>query len=119
MNVLFIVMEFIPINIGGVYRPLRFVNGLKRHGINPIVVTFTIDDNLKKIHHKIDENLMDLLNSEIPVIRIPLDGITFYTNTSWKRFKYVFNNNKGDNFLNAWEKNFYKVIPGIIQQYLP
>ncbi len=39
-NILFVVMEFVPLNLGGVFRPLRFVNGLKKNNINPVVVTF-------------------------------------------------------------------------------
>src|SRR5438045_9475684 len=118
MNVLFIVMEFIPLNVAGVYRPLKFINGLKNSGINPIVISFEIDENIKKIHKKTDYKLNELLNPGITVVRIPLSDITNYYSNRWRRFLNIYFNSS-DNFLKAWKKNFYNQIPGLIEQYCP
>jgi hypothetical protein len=111
-------MEFAPINIAGVFRPMRFVNGLKKKGINPIVITFEIDDNLRKALDKIDFSLNDKLDPGIRVIRIPIDDLTQYSNTRWKNFRHIYFN-PTDNFLKGWRKNFYSRIDDIIKEYNP
>ena len=116
--VLFIVMEFIPLNLAGVYRPLRFINGLKAHGIEPVVITFCVDENLKKVQKKIDYNLNDQLNPDITIIRVPISDITKLYSTKWKAFINIYFN-PTDNFLKAWKREFYKLIPGIIAKYKP
>jgi glycosyltransferase involved in cell wall biosynthesis len=116
--VLFVVMEFIPLNLAGVYRPLRFINSLKENGIEPIVITFCVDENLKKVQNKIDYRLNDYINSDIKVIRIPISDITKLYSTKWRAFINIYFN-PTDNFLKAWKKEFYRLIPGIITKYKP
>lgn len=111
-------MEFIPINIAGVFRPLRFINGLKKNGINPIVVTFSVNENLLKVQNRIDNDLMKLVDPEVTIIRIPLDDISSFTSTRIRKVKNVYFNTT-DNFLKAWRTNFFKEIPAIIEKYDP
>ena len=108
-------MEFIPLNLGGVYRPLRFANGLKEAGINPIIITFEVDDNLKKIQNKFDFKLFDKLRKDITVYRIPLEDVTQFYKNKFTRFKNIYFN-VTDNYLKAWRKNFYKQIPALANE---
>lgn len=119
MNVLFIVMEFVPLNLGGVFRPLRFANGLKENGINPIIITFEINKNLKKVQNKFDFKLLDKLNKDITVYRIPLDDLTTYYESKFGRFRNIYFNGLTDNYLKAWRKNFFKILPSLIEKYDP
>ena len=111
-------MEFIPLNLGGVYRPLRFANGLKEAGINPIIITFEVDENLKKIQNKFDYKLLDKLRKDITVYRIPLNDVTRFHKSKFSRFKNIYFN-VTDNYLKAWRNNFYTQIPSIIKKHNP
>src|ERR1700688_1637929 len=111
-------MEFIPLNLGGVFRPLRFVNGLKKNNINPIVVTIKDDANLRKVQNRFDYDLMDRLDKDIQVYRIPLGDIDKYYNTRIARFKNIYFNTT-DNYFKAWRKNLFEQLPGIIEKHKP
>jgi glycosyl transferase family 4/glycosyl transferase family 1 len=117
-NILFIAMEFVPLNLGGVFRPLRFVNSLYKNGIQPIIITFADDPHLRKVHSRFDYGLMEKLDKGIEIYRIPLDDISEYYNTGFKRFRNIWFNTS-DNFLNAWEKNLYRELPAIIAKHRP
>ena len=118
MTVLFIVMEFVPVNVAGVYRPLKFINGLKKAGLDPVVISIATDDNLKKIHKHTDPKLNTLLHPDIKIIRIPMDDITEFYSSRWKQFVNIYFN-ATDNFLKAWKKNFYEKLPQVINEYKP
>ena len=73
---LFLVMEFIPLNLAGVYRPLRFINFLAEKGEYPIVISFEIDETVKKLYPNIDLELNKQLHKNVTVYRVPLSIIT-------------------------------------------
>lgn len=118
MTVLFVVMEFVPINNAGVYRPLRFINGLKKSGIDPVVVTFTVDENLKKIVNKFDFELENKLRKDITVYRIPIDDMTAYYRNKISKFWNIYFNIT-DNYFKAWRRNFNLQLPSIIKKHKP
>ena len=117
-NILFVVMEFVPLNLGGVFRPLRFVNGLKKNNINPVVVTFEDNANLRKVQSRFDYDLMDKLDKNIPVYRIPLDDMDKYSKTRIARFKNTYFNTT-DNYFKAWKRNLFSQLPEIIEKHQP
>lgn len=117
-NVLFIVMEFAPVNIAGVHRPLRFINALSRSGVHPIVVTIEIDENFKRIQEKFDYDLLSRIERGVTVIRIPAADISRYSEGKISSFFNVYWN-RTDNFLKAWKKNFYREIYRIIDRFKP
>mgnify|MGYP002364821005 CR=1 FL=1 len=118
MHVLFIAMEFPPLNVAGVYRPMRFLNSLVEKGITPVVLTFAVDDNFKKNHRNFDEQLLNQLDPRIIIERIPMQDISMLHRTKLKSFLNIYFN-ATDNYLKAWKENFYKAIPGIIKKYSP
>jgi len=119
MNILFIAMEFIPLNLGGVFRPLRFVNGLKQNKINPIIITFDDNANLRKVQTKFDYDLLEKLNKDIRVYRIPLDDIGKYYKSRLARFRNIYFNVVSDNYRKAWEENLFQQLPAIIKEHQP
>jgi glycosyltransferase involved in cell wall biosynthesis len=111
-------MEFVPLNLGGVFRPLRFVNGLKKNGIDPIVVSFADDEQLRKVHNRFDYALMDKLDKDIPLYRIPLGDMSRYYSSRFRRFKNIYFN-ADDNYLKAWKDNLFARLPEIIEKHRP
>ncbi|HMD00984.1 MAG TPA: glycosyltransferase, partial [Ferruginibacter sp.] len=100
------------------YRPLRFVNGLQANGVDPVVVSFAVDENLKKVINKFDYGLENELRKDVTVYRVPLEDMTKFYETKWKRFKNIYFN-VTDNYLKAWRKNFYEQLPAILQKHKP
>jgi hypothetical protein len=117
-TILFIAMEFIPLNLGGVFRPLRFANGLNSAGIRPVIITFEDNTHLRKVQNRFDYALMDRLDKDIPVYRIPLDDIDRYRNNRLKRFWNVYFN-ATDIYSKAWKKNLFERLPEIISKHQP
>jgi len=111
-------MEFVPLNLGGVFRPLRFVNGLAENNINPIIVTFEDNEHLRKVQSRFDYGLMDKLNKDIRVYRIPLDDMSVYYENAFSRFKNTYFN-ISDNYAKAWRGNLFRQLPGIIERHRP
>lgn len=117
-NLLCIIMEFPPFSSAGVFRPLRFLNGLVEKGIQPIVLTFEFDDQLKNGVVKQDFELMDKVDERIIVYRIPLKDMNAYKANRSVGFLSTFFN-LSDNFAKAWEDNLFNILPGIIQKHQP
>jgi Glycosyltransferase Family 4 len=111
-------MEFLPLNLGGVFRPLRFVNGLVAGDINPIVVSFADDANLRKVQNRFDYGLLDKLDKNITVYRVPLDDMDPFYKTRIRRFKNIYFN-PTDNYYKAWKKNVFRQLPEIIEKHKP
>ncbi len=59
LPVLFILMEFAPVNTTGNFRSLKFIKYLGDYGIKPIIVTFIAEEAAIFFNAKID---IDLLN---------------------------------------------------------
>jgi glycosyltransferase involved in cell wall biosynthesis len=117
-NVLFIVMEFVPLNLAGVRRPLRFINSMRSAGFNPIVVTIDFEDGYNDRGYKIDRTLLSELDPDVTVIRIPALKISSFTDSRWKRLINIYFN-RTDNFLKAWAPSLLREMPAIFERYRP
>jgi len=112
-------MEFAPVNSAGIYRSLRFVNALAENNIHPVVLTFEVDENLRKVQSHFDEKLLHLLHPGVKVVRVPLNDITKLTATKWGRIRYIMNNASGDNFYNGWKTEIFSVLDALIPELNP
>lgn len=119
MNVIFIAMEFAPVNSAGIYRPIRFINAMANEGINPIVVTFEVDENLKKVQSNFDKKLLELIHPSVKIVRVPIDDITLLISSSFGRFRFIMNNAAGDNFYNGWKSKIFRVMDKLMMEYAP
>lgn len=119
MTVIFIALEFPPINSAGVYRPLRFINALAERNIQTIVISFEIDENLKKVQGFFDATLVAEIHPKVNVVRVPIDDITEMTSGLLGRIRFIMNNAAGDNFYNAWKKRIFSVVEKLIAEYSP
>ena len=117
-NLLCIIMEFPPFSSAGVFRPLRFLNGLVEKGIQPIVLTFEFDGQLKNGIVKQDIALLDKVDKRIIVYRIPLKDMNTFKRNRVANFVSTFFNTS-DNFAKAWEDNLFSCLPEIIKKHQP
>lgn len=111
---LFLVMEFVPLNLAGVYRPLRFINFLAEKGDFPIVVTFEIDETVKKLYPNIDLDLNRLLHKNVTVYRVPLAIIKIESRIQsfWNIYF-----NLSDGYRKLWKKNLFNTLPVIFERH--
>lgn len=105
-------------NLGGVFRPLRFVNGLVDKGINPIIITFEDNENLRKVQNRFDYDLLETLDKRIQVYRIPLEDMGKYYGSKIARFRNTYFNTT-DNYYKAWKTNLDVQLPKIIAKHAP
>ncbi|MGN6492512.1 MAG: hypothetical protein ACTHLE_10995 [Agriterribacter sp.] len=118
MNVLFLIMEFAPVNTTGNYRSLKFVKYLSNFGITPIIIT------LKEIEASriFNAQISPELNNDIP-----FDTVIYRISCSPFFEK---RRNRVSNFLNvyfkltddigrAWKRNLYTELPEIIEKHKP
>lgn len=111
---LFLVMEFVPLNLAGVYRPLRFINYLAEKGEFPIVVTFEIDETVKKLYPNIDLDLNRLLHKNVTVYRVPL--AIMKKESRFQSFLSIYFN-LSDGYRKLWKKNLFNILPGIFERH--
>jgi glycosyltransferase involved in cell wall biosynthesis len=117
-NVVFIAFEFPPLNRGGVFRPLAFVEHLPKFGIRPIVITldpnsfsstfesYSSDDSLGK--EVLDNTIIYRIKANIPTKNKSKisNFISIYFSMHGNETKY-------------WHKNFRSKIVEIISIHSP
>jgi hypothetical protein len=115
---IFIAYEFPPLQVGGVYRTLGFVNKLKGTGIIPIVITLDNDSIAKTSGNlTLDQKLLDNLNDEALVFRVPSRLNLEKQSSMGKAFDIIGYPNGIEN--KYWEENVLKQIASIIDEYDP
>lgn len=117
-TILFIISEFPPINVAGVYRPIRFMNACVESGYKVVVVTFEHNENLGWPIDKLDENIINLINKEVVIHRVPIKNISLMERNKFLKFwnTYFF---VTDKYARAWKRNLFKQLPVIVQKYKP
>lgn len=117
-RVLFIAYEFPPLKLGGVYRPLGFVNFLKELGYEPIIITLA-----KSAMYRYNPNhVEDTLGLEIREnnIIVEVDSELKHSNEK-SRVKSFIDTFLSPNGIEAkyWRNNFNEVISKCIAEYKP
>jgi glycosyltransferase involved in cell wall biosynthesis len=117
LTVLFIAMEFPPVNTTGNYRALKFIKYLREFGIDPVVVTLKEDQAASLFNTKIDLSLLKEIPENTPIYRVDCD----YKNTEGSKgkafFKMLFRVN--DSLAARWSSYFHKEIGSIIERHKP
>ncbi|MEM7102347.1 MAG: glycosyltransferase [Bacteroidota bacterium] len=119
IKVLFMVMEFAPLNTTGNFRSLKFVKYFREHGIEPIVVTFTPESaaNLWP-KARIDDELLDEIPEETTVYRIPAEDRRKHYSSKLRSFITVYFHIE-DNVARLWKANLMEAIDDIIEKHKP
>ena len=116
--VLFLVMEFAPVNTTGNFRSLKFIKYLNGFGINPIVVTFKKEEAAKYFNAKIDDRLLEEIPKGTAIYRIHCkDGDKYYRNRL-RSFTTIFFSIK-DNLAKRWKKSLFSELDIIIAKHKP
>lgn len=117
IRVLFITMEFPPVNTTGNYRALKFVKYLHEFGIDPIVVTFKEEQGAALFNTKIDASLLHEIPKGTAVYRIDSDYENIEVGRLMKFIGMVLRVN--DSLAKRWLKYFNREIDRIIAQHNP
>ncbi len=110
--ILFIAFEFPPVNSGGSHRPYKLVNALKRKGLQPVVLT--VDVNTLRDGTKLDNNLLEKVDTSVPVHRVKLRSINALDRLLGKGYGFI-----PDISWRRWRNSVISELPNIIGQYKP
>lgn len=117
MTVLFVLLEFAPVNTTGNFRSLKFIKYLPQFGIEPVVISLPPEQAARLFNARIDENLLKEIPDSVPVYRIPCGEIKFPSNRVLAYLDSFFSLN--DKFQDAWQKNLLAELPSIIKKHQP
>ena len=116
--VLFLTMEFAPVNTTGNFRALKFVKYLREFGYEPVVVTFKEDEGATYFNAKLDHGLLKEIPDDLSVYRIHCDdGKRFYKNRL-RSFMTIYFSIK-DTFARRWRKHLFREIGTIVGKHKP
>jgi hypothetical protein len=118
LPVLFLVMEFPPVNTTGNFRALKFVKYLHEFGIEPIVVTLKQEEAAEFFKAKIDDELMKEIPADTRVYRIHCDSAQKYYRNKFRSFITIYFSIK-DNIAKRWRTHLMNALPSIIEKHKP
>jgi hypothetical protein len=110
-------MEFAPVNTTGNFRGLKFLKYINDYGIEPIVITFEINQAAQIFNAKIDENLLEDLPKGISIYRIGIKPLKTVKNKIVQFFKIYFSTE--DELAKKWDKKIMNELPSIILKHKP
>jgi len=120
-DVFFIAYQFPPLNVGGSFRPLKFVKYFNDFDIKPIIFTLLPDDYHKVYSNKKpDYNLLkDIDNVDKEIINVKSDEILSGRKNKIKTFVQIyFSFTKGMEHI-KWKKYFFEAAESALRKYKP
>jgi hypothetical protein len=81
-SVLFVTIEFAPVNTTGNFRSLKFAKYLPLYGLQPVIFTLDIAEASAIFNATIDTNLLAELPADTPIYRTKLSPVA-----DWKKTK--------------------------------
>ena len=117
MNVLFLVMEFAPVNTTGNFRSLKFVKYLKSFGINPIVITLKANEASSIFQAGINNDLLNDIPDGTHIYRIKCNVPVRKYNKLGEFIHIYFS--LVDDIANSWKKNLMEELEPIMQLHQP
>jgi len=116
VDLFYIAYEFPPLNVGGVFRPLKFVKYFNDFNIKPIIFTLKTEDYQKVyLNKKLDENLLsDINNVEKDIIQVKSDS---FINKPEKKIIHFFNILEKNHKI--WKTYFFKEAKAALLKYSP
>ncbi|MDX1652591.1 MAG: glycosyltransferase [Brumimicrobium sp.] len=106
--------EFPPLNVAGIYRQVRFANALASAGYNVNVLTIELTKEYLAAQKKIDYSLLNLVNPNINIIRVPINKIN-PPNNSIGSFYSSWRNSAGDRLYDHISATTKNHIHGMMQ----
>jgi glycosyltransferase involved in cell wall biosynthesis len=115
--VLFLLMEFPPVNTTGNFRGLKILKYINDFGIEPIVITLKANQAASFFNSKIDYDLLNDLPNNIFIYRIESKPIKNYKNYFLQFLKIYFS--VEDEIAKIWEEELMIQLPEIIKKHKP
>ncbi|NOZ34231.1 MAG: glycosyltransferase family 4 protein [Chlorobi bacterium] len=120
-EIFFIAYQFPPLNVGGSFRPLKFVKYFNDFEIKPVIFTLNPDD-----YHKIykqkkpDFNLLKEIESvDKEIIHVKTEDLSAKRKNIFRKFFQIyFSLTKGSEHKN-WEKHFFEAAEKALKKYSP
>ena len=120
INVLYIAIEFAPVNTTGNYRSTAFVKYLPEFGVRPIVITLDIQSALKLFPKAFcDDSLLQDLHKDISIVRIPTNDNSKEPLGRAHDFFRMISRGVGDDFSKLWKRNLFSKIPELVEKHKP
>src|SRR5262245_17374556 len=118
INVLFVAMEFGPVNTTGAFRSLAFTKYLRHHGINPVVVTLPEEQAALAFAAKVDPHLQREMPPNLDLVRVPCEDGTPYHRTRLRQFLTIYFSVE-DSLGGRWRAQLDARLPDIVDRYHP
>lgn len=112
VDVLFISFEFPPLNIGGVFRPFKFVKYLPEFGIRPTVYTLNPDD-YGKVFNKVNIDktvLKELEGLDYRLKPISIDKLEGENDSRIVKFCRIYFNIYRGNEFKKWKRHLFRQL---------
>ncbi len=111
-DIAFLSFEFAPLNIGGIFRPLKFAKYLPDFGIRPHI--YTLDpQHYSRIFNKPNQDnsmLEDLKGKEVVIKHIPIQALAELDKSKFRKFlRIYFSIYRGSEY-KLWRKNLLSQI---------
>ncbi|MBN2894206.1 MAG: glycosyltransferase [Bacteroidales bacterium] len=120
-DIFFIAYQFPPLNIGGAFRPLKFVKYFNDFEIKPIIFTLS-PENFSQIYKnkEPDYNLLtDIDHVEKEIINVTTDDLLTKRSSKFQSFTQIyFNLTKGSEH-KKWKNYFFKATEQALLKYSP
>lgn len=118
-TVLFILMEFAPVNTTGNYRSLKFIKYIRNYGIEPIVITFIANEAASYFNTNITPELSNELPEDCIIYRIHCKGESksILPRRVSEFFRIYFSIK--DSFAKRWSPFLFTEINEIIKRHQP
>jgi glycosyltransferase involved in cell wall biosynthesis len=118
-SVLFVTIEFAPVNTTGNFRSLKFAKYLPLYGLQPVIFTLDIAEASAIFNATIDTNLLAELPADTPIYRTKLSPVA-----DWKKTKIGtkinFLTRLGEGIADRWQNAaFWKQLDFIVAEHQP
>jgi Glycosyltransferase Family 4/Glycosyl transferases group 1 len=118
ITVLFLLMEFAPVNTTGNFRSLKFVKYLREFGIEPVIVTFIEEEGASYFNTKIDKGLLKDIPEGTKIYRVHCEDGHKYYGSLLRSFFTIYFSIK-DTFAKRWRKFLLPELSKIVQEHRP
>ena len=116
--VLFLFMEFAPVNTTGNFRGLKFIKYISQYNIQPIVVTFIEEEGAKYFNAKIDTKLLSDIPGDCILYRIHCSDRSKFIIQKLADFMTIYFSIK-DSLAKRWKSDLFKGLVDIMEKHKP
>jgi hypothetical protein len=118
LPILFIAMEYPPLNTAGVFRSLKFTKYLPAYGVTPIVLTLEASEAVAIFGGASDPALLEDIPDSVEIVRIKCDHDITRPSGRLRRFLKIYFQIE-DRIGAAWRQSLMQRLPALIEEHKP